>query len=99
MIRYLNHNAIDRKKWDDLVAAHGWVYAQFWYLDIVHPDWAALVLDDYEAAMPLTGDKKFGVQYLFQPFFCAVIALYYLSGFRQISTKYLDFYFFLCYTD
>lgn len=69
MIRYLEHNAIDRQKWDDLVASHGLIYAQSWYLDVVHPDWEALVLDDYEAVMPLTGGKKFGVHYLFQPFF------------------------------
>lgn len=69
MIQYLNHSAIDRQKWDDLSAAHGLVYAQSWYLDIAHPNWEALILDDYEAVMPLTGGKKFGVDYLFQPFF------------------------------
>ena len=69
MIQYLEHKAIDRTKWDALVAQHGMIYAQSWYLDIVHPDWEALVLDDYEALMPLTGGRKFGVHYLFQPFF------------------------------
>ena len=69
MIQYLEHKAIDSTKWDALVAQHGMIYAQSWYLDIVHPDWEALVLNDYEALMPLTGGRKFGVHYLFQPFF------------------------------
>ena len=69
MIRYLEHNAIDRAKWDALISDHGLIYAQSWYLDVVNPQWEALVLDDYEAVMPLTGGRKFGVDYLFQPFF------------------------------
>lgn len=75
MIRYLEHNAIDRQKWDDLVASHGLIYAQSWYLDVVHPDWEALVLDDYEAVMPITGGTKFGVHYLFQPFFAQQLGI------------------------
>ena len=69
MIRYLEHSQIDRQKWDDLMVAHGPIYAQSWYLDVVHPEWEALVLEDYEAVMPITGGRKFGVWYLFQPFF------------------------------
>ena len=71
MIRYLRHNEIDREKWDACIAAseNGLVYAYSWYLDVVHPEWEALVMDDYAAVMPLTGGRKFGVEYLFQPFF------------------------------
>lgn len=69
MIQYLEHKAIDRTKWNALISDHGLIYAQSWYLDVVHPSWEALVLGDYEAVMPLTGGKKFGVHYLFQPFF------------------------------
>ena len=69
MIHYLEHNQIDRQKWDDLMVAHGPIYAQSWYLDVVHPEWEALVLEEYEAVMPITGGRKFGVPYLFQPFF------------------------------
>lgn len=69
MMHYLEHDQIDRKKWDALISDHGFIYAQTWYLDVVHPNWEALVLNDYEAIMPLTGGKKFGVPYLYQPFF------------------------------
>ena len=71
MIRYLTHNQIDTQRWDECIAQSpdGLVYAWSWYLDVVHPDWEALVEDDYGAVMPLTGNKKFGINYLFQPFF------------------------------
>lgn len=71
MIRYLNHNQIDTQRWDDCIAQspNGLVYVWSWYLDVVHPDWEALIEDDYEAVMPLAGNKKFGINYLFQPFF------------------------------
>ena len=71
MIRYLTHNQIDTQCWDECIAQSpdGLVYALSWYLDVVHPCWEALVEDDYKTVMPLTGNKKFGINYLFQPFF------------------------------
>ena len=71
MIRYFTHNQIDTQRWDECIeqSPDALVYAWSWYLDVVHPDWEALVEDDYETVMPLAGGKKFGINYLFQPFF------------------------------
>lgn len=80
MIRFLEHNAIDRTKWDALISDFGLIYAYSWYLDIVHPEWSALVLNDYEAVMPITGGKKFGVNYLFQPFFVQQLGVFSKQG-------------------
>lgn len=76
MINYLEHKAIDKAKWDALIAECGNIYAYSWYLDIVHPGWEALVEDDYQAGMPLTGGKKFGVRYLFQPYFVQQLGVF-----------------------
>ena len=76
MIKYLSHSQIDKPRWDALIAACGNVYAYSWYLDIVHPGWEALVDDDYQAVMPLTGGKKFGVNYLFQPYFVQQLGVF-----------------------
>ena len=76
MIQHLEHKAIDKKKWDSTIAACGNIYAFSWYLDIVHPGWEALVEDDYQAVMPLTGGKKFGVNYLFQPYFVQQLGVF-----------------------
>lgn len=76
MIRYLTHNEIDKCRWDETVSQCGNSYTFSWYLDAVHPGWSALVDDDYEAIMPLTGGKKFGVEYLFQPFFVQQLGVF-----------------------
>ena len=76
MIHYLEHKAIDKVKWDATVAKCGNVYAYSWYLNIVHPGWEALVEDDYQAVMPLTGGKKFGIRYLFQPYFVQQLGVF-----------------------
>ena len=76
MIRYLLHSEIDKFRWDETVSQCGNIYAFSWYLDIVHPNWSALVDGDYEAIMPLTGGKKFGVEYLFQPFFVQQLGVF-----------------------
>lgn len=78
MIKHLTHNMIDKKCWDDCIAKsfNGSVYAWSWYLDIVHPQWDALIENDYERVMPLTGKTKFGISYMFQPFFVQQLGIY-----------------------
>ena len=76
MIQYLTHNQINLKKWDATIADCGNIYAYSWYLDIVHPDWEALIEDDYQSVMPLTSGKKFGVNYLFQPYFAQQLGMF-----------------------
>ncbi|MBQ8957253.1 MAG: GNAT family N-acetyltransferase [Bacteroidales bacterium] len=76
MMHYFEHKDIDKKKWDATIAECGNIYAFSWYLDIVHPGWEALVEDDYQSVMPLTGGKKFGVKYLFQPYFVQQLGVF-----------------------
>ena len=69
---------IDKRRWDDCIAKsfNGSVYAWSWYLDIVHPDWEALIENDYERVMPLTPSRKFLLSYMFQPFFVQQLGVY-----------------------
>ena len=78
MIKYLKHREIDVKAWDKCInqSFNGIVYATSWYLDLVHEDWEALVENDYERVMPLTGGKKFGMDYLFQPYFTQQLGIF-----------------------
>ena len=89
MIHYLTHNQIDTQRWDECVAQSpdGLVYCWSWYLDVVHPGWEALVENDYEAVFPLTGNKKFGINYLFQPFFTQKFGV--LSK-KEVSEKKIE---------
>ena len=76
-IRYLQRDQIDVARWDACIqnAANGLVYATSTYLDGI-ANWHALVLNDYEAVMPLTWRKKFGFFYLYQPFFCQQLGVF-----------------------
>lgn len=71
MIKYLQYGEINKEKWDDCInlSSGRLVYALSWYLDAVHPGWEALVENDYKVVFPLTSGKKFGINYLYQPFF------------------------------
>ena len=72
-IKYLPHQEIDKEKWDRCIdeAGNGLIYAYSYYLDHMSKHWDGLILGDYEAVMPLTWNKKFGIHYLYQPFLCA----------------------------
>lgn len=87
MIHFLEHKTIDRTKWDALIAECGNIYAYSWYLDIVHPGWEALVENDYQSVMPLTGGKKFGVNYLFQPYFVQQLGVFSKSPMTAETTE------------
>lgn len=77
-ISYLTYQQVDKKKWDDCIgsASNGLVYAYSFYLDTMAKNWDALVLNDYEAVMPLTWNKKYGVYYLYQPAFTASLGVF-----------------------
>ncbi|MGD9994443.1 MAG: hypothetical protein AB7S69_14190 [Salinivirgaceae bacterium] len=70
-ISYLKHEEIDKLKWDKCInrSFNGIVYAYSWYLDIVSYQWEALVLDDYDAVMPLPVRKNYTIPSLKQPNF------------------------------
>jgi hypothetical protein len=77
-INYCKRSELDVQKWDNCINAadNGLVYALSTYLDHMAVNWDALVLGDYDAVMPLTWNKKYGIYYLFQPFLCASLGLF-----------------------
>lgn len=77
-IKYLQHNEIDKRKWDTCIdnAPNGLIYSYSFYLDNMAKHWDALVLGDYEALMPLTWNKKYGLHYLYQPAFTASLGVF-----------------------
>jgi len=78
MIHYIEYKDIDFKKWDVCVihSLNRLIYGFSWYLDIVCDDWDALVLNDYEAVFPLPKRKKWGIDYIYQPFFCQKLGVF-----------------------
>lgn len=78
-IVFLENSKVDKKKWDHSVSSslNGLIYCYSWYLDIVCPGWTALATADYEVIFPLTSRKKFGINYLFAPYFTQQLGLFY----------------------
>lgn len=78
MIQLIEQKAIDRSKWNRCIyqAYNSRIYAYSWYLDMVAPNWCALVLHDYEAVMPIYIQKKWGISYCFQPIFTQQLGVF-----------------------
>ncbi len=103
-IQFIAREKIDVSKWDRCItnADNGLIYAYSFYLDHMAKQWDGLVLNDYEAVMPLTWNKKYGFAYLFQPFLTAQLGVFgnhlnsgvVASFLRNIpgKFKYWDFY-------
>lgn len=77
-VNYLTYQQIDKAKWDACIntASNGLIYGYSFYLDTMSKNWDALVLNDYEAVMPLTWNKKYSIHYLYQPPFTACLGIF-----------------------
>lgn len=77
-IHYLKRHELHAAKWDDCIshAGNGLIYAYSFYLDAMAGDWDALVLNDYEAVMPLPWRRKWQISYLYQPFLTAQLGVF-----------------------
>jgi hypothetical protein len=78
MIQYLDRDDIDETKWDECLrqSFNGNLYGHSWFLDVVAGEWGALVEDDYQRVFPLPWRKKYGISYIYQPFFTQQLGLY-----------------------
>lgn len=52
------------------------IYGYSYYLDALCDHWDGLVLNDYEAVMPLPWRQKWSIYYLYQPFLVAQLGLF-----------------------
>jgi len=76
--KIVENKDIDRAKWDRLLLAnpHSFPYSLSWYLDIVSPNWKALIVDDYAYAIALPHRKKWGFSYVFPPEFTQQMGIF-----------------------
>lgn len=78
MIRFYQHNDIDIAKWNKCVehASSPTIFANYELLSLVSPGWCALIRDDYDAVMPLPSRSKWGLSYVFTPFFISRLGIF-----------------------
>ncbi len=92
-ISYLERKQIDEEKWDQCIrqAVNGLIYGNSFYLDTMSENWRGLVLDDYSAVMPLTWNRKYGIDYLYQPPFTPQLGLFFAPSAGPAElTDFLD---------
>jgi hypothetical protein len=69
-------------KWDNAISnsTNRLPYTLSWFLDIVSPNWDALVYGDYQMVMPLPSRKRYGIPYLYQPILCNQLGVFSTTG-------------------
>ncbi|HAF30463.1 MAG TPA: hypothetical protein DCG75_15580 [Bacteroidales bacterium] len=87
----LKHHQINKQKWDATIqnSFNGLVCALSWYLNVVSPDWEALVAGDYELIMPLPVKQKYGFRYLIQPPFCQQLGIFCMTRREELIPEFI----------
>lgn len=69
MIKRLDRKQLNIAKYDECIATsfQSKIFAFSWYLDVVADNWDVLVLNDYEAVMPIPWRKKALIKYVYPP--------------------------------
>lgn len=110
-IKYIQHKDINFEQWDNAISQskNGLVYAYSWVLESLgNSQWDALVYDNYEAVFPLVYKSKFGIKYLYQPYFCQQLGLFakiditeqlLQAFFNKIPSKFRFWHFHLNYAN
>jgi len=78
MIHYIKRNDLEVLKYDYCIenSVQSRIYAFSWYLDIVADHWDVLVLNDYEAVMPIPWRKKYGIKYVYPPYWLLELGVF-----------------------
>jgi len=81
MIQYIKRKDVNLEKYNACIesSSQSRIYAFSWYLDIVADTWAVLVLDDYKAVMPIPIRKKYGITYVYPPFWLLELGVFSLD--------------------
>lgn len=67
-IQYLDSQDLDKEKWDRRLnqSSNGLIYGSCIYLDTMAENWGAIVVDDYQAIMPLPWKMKMFIPYYYR---------------------------------
>lgn len=91
-IHHLTRQQINDDLWNECItkSENGLIYGYSYYLDAMADNWDALVLNNYEAVMPLPRRKKWGVHYIYQPFLVAQLGVFGSNVSAQNFASFLD---------
>ncbi len=83
-LKYLHRDQLDEGRWDEVIAQSQaeTLYPYTWYLDAVAERWSAIVIDDYRFVMPVVWKQKYGMKYIYQPYYTQQLGIF--------SKEYVD---------
>ena len=89
MIKYLKRDELNIEKYNYCISnsKNSRVYAYSWYLDCVADNWGTLVLNNYEAVMPLPWRKKYFIKYIYLPIWIQQLGVF---SEKEISKNLID---------
>jgi len=93
MIRKIRYNDIDFEKYSACLQSSvqkNW-YARKEVLDELSGNWHILVLNDYEAVMPVSIKKKLGINLVSMPLFCQQLGVFSKIDSAEINERFLHF--------
>ena len=99
MIYCIKRKDLDVEKYDACIATslQSNLFGFSWYLDICCTNWMVLVLNDYEAVMPIPYRKKYGIKYVYPPLWILELGLYskrekvQVDSFLEVLKAYFKF--------
>lgn len=92
-VAFVRNQNIDKRRWNQVLdsSPDATVYAYSWYLDVLCPDWSALIGGDYEFIMPIPWRKKFGLRYVYMPYFLQRLGIYSSQAIeKEIQIAFLE---------
>lgn len=92
MIKFVLRADLDEDKYNKCIVEshHPLLYANSWYLDCVAEQWDVLILNDYEAVMPLPWKRKYFIKYIYQPYFCQQLGVFSKTDSKELTELFID---------
>ncbi len=83
-LEFIHREDVDEGRWDEVIAQSQaeTLYPYTWYLDAVAERWSAIVMDDYRFVMPVVWKQKYGLKYIYQPYYTQQLGIF--------SKEYVD---------
>jgi hypothetical protein len=91
-LKFKYREEIDIERWNSLMdtAVNSMIYGYSWYLDaITDGRWGAVIDSEYRAVFPLPWRRKFGVSYIYQPYFCQQLGLFAHKEYNKDQSEFV----------
>ena len=95
-MEFLKRHQIEDEKWNQCIlqSPNGLIYGLTWYLDEIASNWCAFVNEEkgsYTAVFPIPFKRKFGIKYVYPPFFVQQLGLFSQQYSEEKEDKVISF--------